>query len=255
MRLYDNPLSPYALKVRISLYEKGLDFETHEIFRHTDREALLRVSPRGEVPAVEDGERVIADSRIICEYLEERYPDPPLMPTDPGDRARVRAVELLADTRLDSTVIVIGLITVFRPDMRETHAAVLEAARDTMQQHYIGLDEMLGSRDFLCGPFSRADVAVLPHVGFAEFMGTPIPDSLPRLSSWYRRARERPSVDRAMADATAGFERSSEISDPFFTNERLHWRGERIESLLRFGLGEWLLDELAHDRAFLPPAT
>jgi hypothetical protein len=84
-------------------------------------------------------------------------------------------------------------------------------------------------------------------------MGSPVPEACSRLAAWFRRMTERPSVARATADAMTGFEQSSDISDPFFTNEKLHWRSDRIESLIRFGLGPWLLDELENERGFLPP--
>ena len=63
--LYDNPFSPYAFKVRAALYEKGIAHEQHEIRTHADREALLRVNPRGEVPALVDGGAVTPRSKVI----------------------------------------------------------------------------------------------------------------------------------------------------------------------------------------------
>jgi glutathione S-transferase len=101
MKLYDNPTSPYAFKVRAVLYEKGIDVEHHEILRESQRGELLAVSPRGEVPALVDGDAIVYDSTLICEYLEERHPSPPLLPADSAGRARVRALERWADMQLD----------------------------------------------------------------------------------------------------------------------------------------------------------
>ncbi len=253
MHLYDNPLSPYALKVRISLYEKGLDFESHTVMRESDSEALHEINPRGEVPALCDGDTVVVDSRVICEYLDERHPDPPLLPSDPADRARARAIELMADTKLDAVIIVIGLLSIFRPQMAEEHPNVLDGAKSLLAEYAGLLDDMLGGREYLCGCFSRADIAVLPHLAFGEFMGAPIPERYEALTAWYRRMGARPSVERAMSESVAAFESSSSITDPFFSNERLHWRSDRIESLVRFGLGRWLVEELERGTGFLPP--
>ena len=57
-----------------------------------------------------------------------------------------------------------------------------------------------------------------------------------------------------MQEAVASFEASKEVTDPFFDNDRLHWRSDRIESLMRFGLGPWLINELEEGTRFLPPA-
>jgi glutathione S-transferase len=92
MKLYDNAGSPYAFKVRGVLYEKGLAVEHHEIRTERQREELLRVSPRGAVPALVDGDTVVYDSTIICEYLEERHSTPPRsLPMRPGARAPGRS--------------------------------------------------------------------------------------------------------------------------------------------------------------------
>src|SRR5438093_2237928 len=101
MRLYDNAFSPYAFKVRACLYEKGIPFEHQELRHSRDHEELRRVNPRGEVPALSDAEALLYDSKVICEYLEERFPAPPLLPADPARRARARQLELIADTQLD----------------------------------------------------------------------------------------------------------------------------------------------------------
>jgi glutathione S-transferase len=231
MHLFDNPLSPYALKVRISLYEKGLNFECHEILRHGDLESLLKLNKRGEVPALKDGDTVVVDSRVICEYLDERYPDPPLLPADAGDRASARAIELMADTKLDAVIIILGLLKVFRPQLGEEHPEIVEGAKQLLAEHCAVLNGMLTGREYFCGNFSAA-----------------------ALQAWYRRMGARPSVQRAMLESVTSFENSGGITDPFLSNDRLHWRSDRIESLMRFGLGNWLVAELEAGTGFLPPA-
>ena len=93
--LYEHPMSPYVQKVKIAMREKELKFELAApaglgagTVRHGD---FARISPRGEVPALVDGDVAIFDSTIILEYLEDRFPVPAMLPSSPAERARVRA--------------------------------------------------------------------------------------------------------------------------------------------------------------------
>jgi glutathione S-transferase len=253
MKLYDNAVSPYAFKVRGVLYEKGLAVEHHEIRSERQRDELLLVSPRGEVPALIDGATAVYDSTIICEYLEERYPEPPCMPRDPTERARARAVERIADTQLDPVVIVVALLTAFRPDAGAQHPQALERATTALAQHWANLDALLGEREWLAGPFSRADVAVAAHAAAAVFLGRGPTAATPRFAAWAKRAAERPSIARAISDALGAYQESQTNPQPFFDSKRLHWRDTRVEWLIRCGLGPWLLAELAGGKAFFSP--
>lgn len=254
MQLYDNILSPYAFKVRVALYEKGVTFEKHEIRTHAQREELLRLNPRGEVPTLRDGDTVVYDSAVILDYLDDRLPAPSTLPDDPAARARCRRIALAADTALDACVFVIALGKVFRPELAQSHPQALREAGALLERHHASLEEELGDGEYFVGRFSRADIAVVPHVAMAAFMGCGVDaEKHPRLAAWLARTTERPSVQRAAQEAAAEFEASQKSTDPFFSWNRLHWRNDRIEAAVRVGLGPWLLDELAADRAFLPP--
>jgi glutathione S-transferase/RNA polymerase-associated protein len=93
LTLYEHPLSPYAQKNKMALREKEIDFEclTPDAIGTGGVAAFLEINPRAEVPALvtEDG-TAIFDSTIIFEYIEERWPSPPLQPQDPAARARGR---------------------------------------------------------------------------------------------------------------------------------------------------------------------
>jgi glutathione S-transferase/RNA polymerase-associated protein len=98
--LYEHPLSPYAQKVKIMLLEKGIPFElkTPAIGTGGAEAGWLESSPRAEVPSLIDGATRIFDSTIICEYIEDKYPQKPLRPASAEDRARVRMIEDQLDT-------------------------------------------------------------------------------------------------------------------------------------------------------------
>jgi glutathione S-transferase/RNA polymerase-associated protein len=253
VQLHDNPFSPFAFKVRAALYEKGVDFEKCEIRRHSQREALLRVNPRGEVPALVDDGTPITDSKVICAYLEDRFPAPALLPTEPLLRARCRQLELKSDTDLDACAVVLGTLLLFRPKLSEEHPEALARTLEVLDTHYAWFERELGDRDWFCGEFSLADIAIAPHVLTTSFMQHPPGAEHPRLLAWLSRVRERESVARATREMAEGYQAATNDADSLFDPGRLHWRNDRIECLLRVGLGGWLLEELAADRAFFSP--
>ena len=253
MKLWDNAASPYAFKVRAALYEKGIECEKAELRYHSQRAELLRFNPRGEVPALVDGAAVIYDSRVICDYLEETHPTPPLLPADPAARARCRTLETIADTQLDACLYVLGLMKLFRPELAEKAPQVLAKATATLERHYANFDRELDGKEYLLGPFTRADIAVAPHLAAAAFMGAPVPERYACLHHWVARMNGRASIQRATEEAMLAYQQSQSDPNPLFTSARIHWRSDRIEWAVRLGLGTWLLDEVAADRAFFSP--
>src|SRR3546814_3731201 len=103
MKLYSGPRRLFARKVEIALGEKGLAFE-REMAPFSQGEgyspkhpAVLAANPKGQVPVLVDGDLTLFDSTVIFEYLEDAYPQPPLMPRQPAARAQCRLLELTAD--------------------------------------------------------------------------------------------------------------------------------------------------------------
>jgi RNA polymerase-associated protein len=93
LTLYDAPRCPYCARARIVLAEKGVPYETVTVDLQNRPARLLEHNPpHGRVPVLEEDEWVLAESTVINEYLEERYPDPPLLPVDPAERAAARLV-------------------------------------------------------------------------------------------------------------------------------------------------------------------
>jgi glutathione S-transferase len=252
MDLYDNPFSPYAFKVRAVLYEKDIAHEKCEIRSQADRAVLLRVNPRGEVPALVDDGAVICDSKVICAYLDERYPEPALCPRDLALRARCRYLELYSDTDVDACVFGLGIIKLSRPELVAQVPDALARSEEALERHYARLERELAGRDWFLGEFSLVDIALTPHLRSAAFMGHPPGEKHPGLAAWLARGAARPSLKRAMRELAEGYA-ASQQPDSIFDSKRLHWRGDRIEFALRVGLGPWLGDELAAGRAFLSP--
>ena len=100
MKLFNSDLSPYSARVRIAIYAKNLPVEIVAAPGGTGSPEYKKLNPTGKVPALEDGGQVIAESEVICEYLEDRFAAPALRPADPLGRARVRTLSRFADLYL-----------------------------------------------------------------------------------------------------------------------------------------------------------
>ncbi|HEV2606772.1 MAG TPA: glutathione S-transferase family protein, partial [Xanthomonadaceae bacterium] len=94
------PLSPFVRKVLLTLEIKGLDYELDPATPLNPPDGFRRISPLGKVPGYIDDALEISDSSVICQYLEDRHPEPSLYPRDPAQRARARWFEEYADTKL-----------------------------------------------------------------------------------------------------------------------------------------------------------
>jgi glutathione S-transferase len=202
MKLWSGVLSPFSAKVRIALAEKSLAYETLEV--PWSRQALwgpkppefLAVSPRGKVPVLIDGAATIYDSTIIAEYLEDRYPKPPLFPSDPVARARCRQLEDEADMAMTEEVTPLVQEMFTKRDESTRDVARVAAANDALRRRYDGLNRELAGRDYLCGAFSVADIGTFMVVGFASSLGVAPAETQPALAQWFQRVLARPCVAR-----------------------------------------------------------
>jgi glutathione S-transferase len=179
LTLYDADRCPYCARVRIVLAEKGLPYDT-VVVDLDDRPAwIYEKNPLGRVPVLEEDDFVLPESAVIMEYLEERYPEPPLWPADPAERAAGR---LLVD-RFDQ---------LSRPYYALRRG---EDARDRLDAELTRLDSLLADRPFLTGhEFGLADAAYLPWILRAETMLDVDLDAHPALTDWLARVGDRPSV-------------------------------------------------------------
>ena len=146
MILYEHPLSSYAQKVKIALREKGLAFERvlPEDFGTGRRDtAFAAANPRVEVPALlpDDGEPIF-DSTVILEYIEERWPEPPLLPKEPSARAAARMIEELCDAQYDAVNWGFGEVLWFR----RAEGALAERLKAAAARDTSALQEWLAKR-------------------------------------------------------------------------------------------------------------
>jgi hypothetical protein len=183
----------------------------------------------------------------------DKFPEPALLPEDPAQRARCRYLELKFDTEVDALVVALGTMKLFRPDLQSEFPDALARAEKLIADYHGWLDRELDGRDWFLGELSLADIALAPHLASAAFMGYPVAKEHRSLACWLARAGERPSIAQATREMAEGFASAQSDPDSLFDPKRLHWRNDRIEALIRCGLGQWLVDEFAADRAFLSP--
>ena len=181
MKLYDAARCPYCARVRIVLAEKGIAFEPVEIDLDDRPAWIYDLNPKGRVPVLEEDGLVLPESLVISEYLEERYPEPALLPPDPADRAAIRLLCARFDDLGDPYY-----------DLMYERAA---DARPRLERALARLDEFLAERPYLSGTeFGLADTAYLPWILRAEVrLGVDV-RAWRSLAAWLDRLRERPSV-------------------------------------------------------------
>jgi glutathione S-transferase len=182
LTLYDAARCPFCARVRIQLAEKGIGYDPIEIDLDDRPAWLYEKNPAGRVPVLEeDGGLVLPESRVIMEYLEERFPDPPLLPPDPAERALVR----LAFERFD--------------DLGDPYYAVRRdrsAANEARLDEALGgLDRALAVRPFVAGgSYGLADIAYLPWILRAEAnLGVDV-RRYEHLAAWLEGLEKRPAV-------------------------------------------------------------
>jgi glutathione S-transferase len=177
--LYDAARCPYCARVRILLAEKEIAFQTVEIDLENRPAWLYEKNPVGKVPVLEEGDFVLPESRVIMEYLEERYPEPPLLPSQPAERALVR----LRFERFED---------LSRPYYRVVFNGESGGVLDA---ELARLDAALAGSPYLAGSqFSLADIAYVPWIVRAEARTHLDLGRHENLRAWLGRLSERRSV-------------------------------------------------------------
>jgi glutathione S-transferase/RNA polymerase-associated protein len=203
LRLYDHPFSPYAQKVKIALREKDVPFERplpQGIGIGGAAGEFVEANPRAEVPTLIDGDVRVFDSTIILEYIEDKWPTPPLLPRAPAERARVRMIEEVMDTHFEPINWGLGEVRAFKRATGPLAAAIEARAAAQTQGFCAWLERQLGARPWFNGDeFGWGDIAVIPYLNGARGQGN-APPAGSKLEAWMARANERASVKATTKD-------------------------------------------------------
>jgi len=178
LTLYDAPRCPYCARVRIALAEKDVEFETVEVDLRNRPAWIYEKNPTGRVPVIEEDDRPLPESAVIMEFLDERYPEPALLPADPADRAQVR-------------------LLIFRDaEFTDPYYAFRRGEGfEEFDKQLRRFDGLLAEHPYLGGAeYSLADIAFVPWVLRARDMLGIDFEPYPALAAWLARLEERPAI-------------------------------------------------------------
>lgn len=189
LTLYDAARCPYCARARIALAEKGLEYEALEVDLNDRPQWIYEKNPTGRVPVIEEDAWILPESSVILEYLEERYPEPALLPPDPADRALAR-------------------VWIFRhDDFTRPYYALRrgeDGAGDRLDEQLAKLEDALSRQPWLTGAeYGLADIAYVPWVLRARDMLDVSLAAFPAIRDWLARLEERPAIAREVETVAA----------------------------------------------------
>lgn len=251
LMLLEHPLSPYAQKVKIALAEKGLAFEAvtpDAMGSGRTPEAFRRDNFRGEVPVLYVEERPLFDSTIILEFVEDAFPEPPLRPSDPLERARARTIEEVCDTHYEAVTWGLSEIANFKRAKGEQAETMQGRAAAQLSSLNAWLERELGGAEWFGGErFGWADACAAPFVQGASGFGLGPAEGSP-LHAWLGRCRARPSVaaafDASRASAAAMAQVARVVEARAFKRQ---YRDHRLEWMIRSGGADIVLRGIERD--------
>ncbi len=216
--LYHLPLDPGCRKIRILLAEKGLEFALQTEKTWERRESFLALNPAGDVPVlIEDDGTSIPGSHVIAEYLDEAYPDPPLLGAVPLDRAEARRLVDWFDTKFGvevSAILIEEKIMKRFLGLGHPNASAIRAGLANMHYHLDYIGWLCDRRRWLAGDaFSLADVAAAAHLSAVDYIGDVPWDEHAGAKDWYARVKSRPSLRSILADLVPGAVPSRHYAD------------------------------------------
>ena len=178
--------------------EKGLQWETTWLDLpkgEHKKPAYLAINPVGKVPALIDDGVIVHDSTIINEYLEDKFPEKPLLPRDPAMKARARAFEDYCDAYFAPSLGKI-LMQMRKPEGERDRVRIEEGERE-VRQHLEYLERELKGREFFAGQLTLGDISFVPPFSNYEHAGFKVPEEFANLRAWWERLKSRESYAKS----------------------------------------------------------
>lgn len=233
IELYTHPMSPCAQKVRIVLAEKGLEWQARHV-ELSQKENLtpeyLKLNPLGVVPTLVDQAQPIIESSIICEYLDDKFPQISLSPQDPLARSKMRFWMKHVDIKLHPSCGALQWPIIMRPALMEKSEEerqrlldqVVEKPRRERQKRLVKfgleapdvvdavklyrktilqMEQALQQHEWIVGDdFSLADVCLAPYFQtLLQFGWQAFYSDCPLVTRWFERCLQRPSYQQAVS--------------------------------------------------------
>jgi RNA polymerase-associated protein len=193
MTLFSDPSCPYCHRVRIVLAEKGITVDIVDVDAQDLPDEVMDFNPYGTVPTLVDRDLRLYESRIIMEYLDERFPHPPLMPVDPVARASAR----LFIYRVEQDWY--GLMEAILKGSEGTDGAQV---RKELRESLIATSPVFGSKSFfMSDEFSLVDCCIAPLLWRLPVLGIELPPSAAAVQDYARRIFEWPAFRASLTEA------------------------------------------------------
>lgn len=209
IRLFHVPLSPYCRKVRLSLAEKKLDVELVEE-KYWEQDAdFMRRNPAGKVPVLKMDGLNMPESAAICEYIEEKHPEPPLLPKDAAGRYETRRLVSWFDDKFHREVTSKLLYErVNKKVMGQGYpdSSNVKAGARAIKFHLDYMAWLLDQRRWLAGDaMSLADFAAAAHLSALDYISDVDWNRNEGVKDWYAKIKSRPAFRSILADQVSGF--------------------------------------------------
>lgn len=208
-RLYHVPLSPFCRKVRLTLAEKKIEVTLiEERYWEQSREFLQR-NPAGKVPVLRIDGRTLSESQAICEYIDDKYPEPPLMPKRAEDRYEVRRLIGWFDDKFHAEVtskllyerINKKIMAQGYPDSKN-----VKSGASRIKYHLDYMAWLLEQRRWLAGDvMTLADFAAAAHLSCLDYISDVDWNRSAVVKDWYAKIKSRPAFRTLLADQVPGF--------------------------------------------------
>jgi len=216
-RLFHFPLSPFCRKVRLSLAEKKIEVELVEERYWEKSTEFLRRNPAGKVPILRLDGKTLTESAAICEYIEERYPNPALMPTDPEGRYEVRRLVTWFDDKFHNEVtskLLYERVNKKISGQGYPDSTNVKAGAKAIKYHLDYLGWLLDMRRWLAGDnMTLADFAAAAHLSSLDYISDVDWDRNANVREWYSKIKSRPAFRSILADQIPGFPQPAHYSD------------------------------------------
>ena len=190
MTLYSDPTDPYCHRVRLVLAEKNITYEVEDIDPLNVPEEVMELNPYGTLPTLVDRDLKLYESRIIMEYLDERFPHPPLLPVDPVSRSTSRLLMYRVDNDwyTQMNIILSG----------KKEAA---KARKELRESLIATAPVFSAKPFFMSEeFSLVDCAIAPLLWRLQELGIEIPASAKGLHEYSKRLFDKESFIKSLSE-------------------------------------------------------
>lgn len=216
-RLYHLQLSPFCRKIRLVLAEKRIEVELVEERPWEKRMDFMRQNPANMVPMLKLDGLTLAESAAIFEYLEEAYPDPPLLPKAAADRAEARRMAAWFDDKFQREVTVKLLYERVNKRMMKSgypDSQAIKQGSAAFKYHLDYLDYLLEARRWLAGDMMTiADFAGAAQLSCLDYIKGVDWEHSQAVRDWYAKIKSRPAFRTLLADLVPGFPQPDHYAD------------------------------------------